>query len=508
MTTRPGNRRPVTLENRLPLPLPAILLVGMLLAQGIATAHVHRSNLEVHETAEVLLENGYRSVPNVHVTPTLKTLGSAFYGGLFFTLSLGLFLSAFSMICAWIHVRLLGRRRRFLLPFAVLWLWGIVSANLNGVAPFATAYFLLIPPAVFILSLARLRGGPDPRTGMVLAAHAAVLILLALLARDHFRSDTFSLIRDEFLLTHPAGVKVNDFYYRYTLYAASAFKSLEQKIVRTSHIDLPENPGLERRLERTLARRDYLPVDTPEAANLVILKVNQDLALLAGDRTVSRVAPKELLTRTKEHLTEFSEKTDRHNFLRQSTFIAILGSFGGLLYLLILAPIRLIAKVFPKRLPAELAAAGACLVVGGLLLWRIGAPEAAMDAVSVNQALASGDTAARIEALKAVERNRWDITSFPGHRKLLTSGSIVERFRMARVLGLSHDPEAFHELRFLLEDPYFTVVYSALFSLGRRGERRAVPAVLSVLDRSDHWYVQLYAYRALRRLGWTQSASR
>jgi hypothetical protein len=44
--------------------------------------------------------------------------------------------------------------------------------------------------------------------------------------------------------------------------------------------------------------------------------------------------------------------------------------------------------------------------------------------------------------------------------------------------------------------------------LGEGGHRDDIPPILSKIETSHNWYEQWYAYRALRRLGWSQGKSR
>jgi HEAT repeat protein len=44
----------------------------------------------------------------------------------------------------------------------------------------------------------------------------------------------------------------------------------------------------------------------------------------------------------------------------------------------------------------------------------------------------------------------------------------------------------------------------ALYSLGKLGKKEDIPIVLDIIKISRNWYVQWYAYKALRNLGWQQ----
>ena len=95
----------------------------------------------------------------------------------------------------------------------------------------------------------------------------------------------------------------------------------------------------------------------------------------------------------------------------------------------------------------------------------------------------------------------------PSYAQLLDSPHIAVRYRLARALGVSRSPRTYAPLLSLLEDDSFTVVYQTYWGLGRRGRRDAIPRIKAGIAESDHWYVQTYAYNALRRLGWKQTAS-
>ena len=56
-----------------------------------------------------------------------------------------------------------------------------------------------------------------------------------------------------------------------------------------------------------------------------------------------------------------------------------------------------------------------------------------------------------------------------------------------------------------LDDPQPNVVSMAFYALGQRKDRKALGEIFRRIQMSDNWYTQLYAYRALRALGWRQT---
>ena len=61
----------------------------------------------------------------------------------------------------------------------------------------------------------------------------------------------------------------------------------------------------------------------------------------------------------------------------------------------------------------------------------------------------------------------------------------------------------------VVTDPsvHHNVVCQALESIGRKRSKPAKTRIMEILKTSDHWYVQGYAYNALRKLGWKQELS-
>jgi HEAT repeat protein len=93
------------------------------------------------------------------------------------------------------------------------------------------------------------------------------------------------------------------------------------------------------------------------------------------------------------------------------------------------------------------------------------------------------------------------------YKKMLVSPHVPERYWLAQALGVSRRPETYKDLLSLLDDSSFNVVYMAYRGLGLKRDRRAVREILSRIKTIDDWYVQDYAYYALKNLGWRQPRS-
>ena len=91
------------------------IVAGLLISQAIATSFVYRSDLHVLAKATAVQNAGYL------VAATLKSFGAAFWGGLFFTLSVGVGLTLATWAAVYLWQRILLRRRSFLASCALAW---------------------------------------------------------------------------------------------------------------------------------------------------------------------------------------------------------------------------------------------------------------------------------------------------------------------------------------------------------------------------------------------------
>jgi hypothetical protein len=482
------------------------VLLGLLTTQIIATLHVYLSNADLYRTVTTITEAGYLAIPNQKVAHTLTEFGPAFFGGVFFTLSLGAGLSIFSVACAWIWDRILGRSRALLAPIGLLWLGTAAAANSRGFCPMVSAYFLAIPPVVFISTSKWMSGQRQKEVWLNRLTHILPIAVLALIWAAH--ADRFSFLdtRDFLLLSNPIGAKINDFYYRYTLYPAEVFKPLDQKMLKACRLALTKDKGVARRMENALIRYDYLPVPIDGPVELEIVEARNTLAFKHKGKTVLQTTFKKFFTHPEKVLRHFSAETDKHTLFRQATIFCLLLGFPVTLYLMVFALIRFGLSFFISSTPSSVVAAGLCFSIGLALLvpLRIGRITIA-DAHHVSEAMNSDYWQHRVAALRAVVSQGLEIGDYQAYPRMLASPHVPERYWLAKALGTSRQPETYQDLLPLLDDPCPNVVSMAFHALGQKGDGHAEKEILRRIERSDHWYNQWYAYRALRHLGWKQS---
>ena len=485
------------------------VLLGLLATQIIATLHVYLSNADLYRTVMTLIEAGYLTIPNQRVMYTLKEFGPAFFGGSFFTFSIGAGLSIFSAACAWVWDRILGRSRVLLMPIVLLWLGAAVAANSQGFCPMVSLYFLAVPLVVFISTLKWMPGQRGKRVWLNRLTYMLPIAVLTMIWAAHADRFLFLDVRDYLLLSNPIGKKINDFYYRYTLYPAEVFKSLDQKTLKTCRLAPIKDKAVTRRMENMLIPYDYLPVPAHGPVELEIVEARNTLVFKHKGNTVLQTTFKEFFARPEKVLRQFSAETDRHAFFRQATIFCLLIGFPITLYVMVFALTRFVLSFFVSSTPSSVVAAALCLSIGLALLvpLRIGMIRI-VDAIDLSEGLNSDCWQHRVAALRAVVGQGVEIGNLQAYPGMLASPHVPERYWLAKALGVSRHPRTYQDLLALLDDPCPNVVSMAFHALGQRGDKRALKEIVKRIESSDHWYNQWYAYKALRHLGWKQSRSK
>jgi hypothetical protein len=492
------------------------VFVGLVLAQGVATLQVYLSNAAYLDKLTALQEAGYLTVPNRLVMDTLHRFGPAFFGGLFFTLTVGLALTLAALTAAWVSNRFFPESRGFLTGLLVFWAGTLIWVNQDGWAPLVSAYFLVIPPSVFYLARRQPAVSVKGRSGRRILLHPACILILLAIGADPINPGMFTRIRDRLLLTNPVGRSINDFYYRYTLYPAQVFKSPAQDLIRAAHLAENLDSSLAKQLKWILVRLDYAVIDTPNVSDLVVYQNGESLTLAHDGRAILSVPRGALLKSPGKTLKAYSRGVDRFGPFRRITFLFLMAVSGVFIYLVLYLPSFFLARLFARavhgrfqrHIPVSMAAAVLC-VGAGIALFAAASPKKPPDLTSefLKDRMTSADPADRVDALRYLHAKKIDIAPFETYPEMARSHHLQERYWLARALEFSRSSKTYQTNLALLRDPRINVAYMAYLALGRRGDRRAVAEILERLKREDRWYVQLYAYKALRRLGWRQTVS-
>ena len=254
-----------------------------------------------------------------------------------------------------------------------------------------------------------------------------------------------------------------------------------------------------------LLANDYLPLPGISRVDLKIVQKGDNLVFSSDDRQVLQIKVDQFLGRPQKTLQKYSEATDRHGAFRQFTYLSLLIGFPVLIYIMLHFVLYYLTALLLSRKSSSLTASMLCLMIGLLVLVYFQANRSGTNQImDIPQALASENLSLRIAALKSIQQKKMDITDYRSYRQLLKSPHPQERYWLVVALAVSRSQESFIELLKFLEDKNTNVRSMAFHSLGLQKNRQAIKPILEKIKISHDWYAQLYAYRALRSLGWKQ----
>ncbi len=489
---------------------PAVILLGLLSAQLIATTHVYLSNRNLLQTTEALLHAQYLSVPNARVAAHLDTLTTAMAGGLLFTLSIGAGLAMLALAGVWVWDRVFQRSRKAALVMLLLWAGGIFLVNGNGWNPAASAYLAGVPLVSAMAALALLPA-PSP---MISASRVwwpvSAALILALLWGLVLDRHLFTHIRDHLLLGSPIGQSITNAYYAYTLFPAETFKSLAQKQIRTCTLDASLDRDHRVRLERLVRTHDCLPLPAGQATDLLIGwdTPAKQFYLRTNRGTVLSVTEKELFNDPQTALNTVADRDDHNRIFRTMSLLGLMLGLPLVLFALLFSGLAFLANRFLAASTPDAVATILCVLAGGLLLIPVyQGRSAAASLQDPTRDLAATCATTRIAALRQAAFDQRDIAAAAKAQAIQNNPHIAERYWLARSLAYAKDPDTAAMLRALADDPAPIVACQALRAMGERGDRQFIEEIIDRINRSSDWYIQLYGYRALRKLGWVQPQS-
>ncbi|MGM0403706.1 MAG: HEAT repeat domain-containing protein [Thermodesulfobacteriota bacterium] len=489
---------------------PAVLLMaGLAVSQAVFFCLVYRSNRLLHEGLAAMETAGYLTVPNADVMAGLTRIAPAFNGALFFTFTTGAGLCITAMAAAWVYKRIFNCTRWFVLFLTTAWAVSLYGVNAGGFSLAATASVVVIPPFAFIASIFTMPGEVPPQGRLATALQIAAILLIALVWFPRTDREVFIEIRDNLLLTSSAGSAVNDFYYKYTLYPAKLFKPPGQRLMVPACTGNIKNRNLQYQIKAELAALDYLPVDRDEACDLFVTTENGRLFLSGRSSGFFKTTLPDFFKSPRSVLENFSQKADNQAGLRMITFFSIFAAFPLTLFILVHGFFAFLLFMIPPLYLRHWAASALCLVIGiGTALPLYFSPDpAVISPTEIQGRLSSDNWRDQRSALKAIAKDSMDPLNFDIGERILFSPHVPVRYWYASALGSSRNKAAADTLRRMIDDPHPNVACAAYSGLGRSGAKKYIGDIKTRIILSDHWYVQWYAYKALRQLGWTQKPS-
>ncbi len=496
--------------------IPLVLLSGICLAQLGFMLLVYVSNQQLLAALKEIhgAGPGYIVIPGGNAMMSLGKLSVAFNGGLFFTFTLGAGLSAIAFVGAWLWHHIFRRDKKILCIVGLFWLGCVGTLNLNGPLFLVSGILLLLPVAVFLFTLKMIpfRSGHSSAghsSFHYLYLHLTLLLISAIVGNCLVGGSPFSRFRDTFLLSNPAGMVINDFYYRYTLHAARVFKRLDQRVVNTCVIDVGDDEVLHNGLEKVLVGADFFPIHHGTTEDLTVKNDGGLLTLSHWGHDILQCRVEDFLAKPLVWLQRFSLKIDRHGLFRQMIYISLLVGLPLFIYALCCSLTHmLLGRMGVSEKKGDIATP-ILVVLGGIVLSVILAfHSTGSTGIRQNfvQSLSSPHVRVRLAVLKNIDKQRLNIADFQGYAGLLKSPHVAERYWAVRVLAFARGRHVRQLLLSFLDDPHPNVVCQALYALGKRGDKRVVPEIIHQITTSDHWYIQWYGYRAVKQLGWKQIA--
>jgi hypothetical protein len=481
-----------------------ILAIGLVASQIIFSVIVYQSNLSLHSHLSAIEKSGYLTVPNQHIINTLNELAPAFYGGLFFSLTTGAGITWITFILVWIWSAF-SYRRRLLIPFFAFWTILIAMANINGINLAASSALIIIPVVVGYATIALFNGIDIRSFRKMFLAHFIVLILICLSWIPHLNSDTFISIRDYLLLGNSPGRIVNDFYYRYTMYPAEVFKSIDQKVLKICRLHIEDSQVYEA-VEKKLRGLDYLKIDDELPLNVEVLYEKPRLIFAQDQKKIIESSCQDFLSNPDKIMSEFSDRCDINVFFRKITFLSLLFGFPITIYILIHSSMMMALFFISSSKLRYSVSTALCLAIGvSVTLPLYHAFSASPSQADIREHLLTKDWRIRTAALKKISDEGMGIDQFMDHLNYSDFKHIPEKYWFVRALSQSRNKNTINILHGYLIDPNPNVACMALYSLGKLNQHDSVDKIIELIKSSSHWYVQWYAYKALRRMGWTQS---
>lgn len=483
------------------------LLSGLAASEIISFFLVLASNLDLGDAVRAMGHAGHLVVPNARVAQTLGSFPSAFFPAQFLVVTAGLFVTMVSLLtCGGLGLGIKKKRGRttfFILFFLLFNLLIILDHGLVKSLK-ALAFTLVIPWVVFVTM-----PPPSPAKGMAVSWHSLLSFLIALciggtILATQADPGSFLRIRDHVLFDNRPGESIVRYYYRYTPYAAQTIQAPLKQQIKPCWIH-PEIPG-RKRMEKILARFGWLTVAQAPSADLILEKSPGSLNLLLRtgrplfpDKGVI-VGVQDFISSPKPHLEAFSQTADTGGGLRWLCLwglVAAMPVFGLLVFFLLA---RWGAGIF---LPPALTAPGAGLLTALLpliLIWTM-MPLDLDGASTLGERLSSKDAGIRVAGLRTLcreKRNIWDVVPMAVAR--LKMGTTPERYWLANALALARKHESVKVLKELMKDPALNVRCAAIRGLSRldRG-RKAKGLFKAIIENSNHWYEQQYAWQAFKR---------
>ena len=428
----------------------------MILLEIASFFFIYHSNHNLYTTLNNLKISGNIIVPNNYVLPSLEKILPAFYSSLFILFTGGIAVSLIICIC-------------------VILFWQIKFQR-NG-----NSYALTFPPG-FLVSL-------------------TISILMVIFFADQ---SIFLRTRDYLLLSTPPGRAINNFYYRFTPYAAQAVNPPFKRQIKAC-FTAPEIYG-DGNTIRILSKFGWLNTKKKSNASLVVEKsLNGDLIFKHKNKAILTVSTEKFHQNPALWLKKYSQKTDCAFLIR--VFCAA-GLFIGLPFFCFIVVFRLFFLIC-RRL--KMSSNNASVLSGMLIsvftvvlliyLNPVNFHAGIKNIKTLQHMLNSKNCRARIEGLRIIYHLNENIWQFPDYCRLhVDTSSIAEKYWLVKVLSKSGAEKNIFYLKKLLKTRSINVQSAVIKALSNFKCSNDLAVIYTdTIMKSRHWYVQQAAYNAFKR---------
>jgi HEAT repeat protein len=334
---------------------------------------------------------------------------------------------------------------------------------------------------------------------------AMILVITTVFIFD--RNQLFSRVRDSFIFSNSVGETINEFYYKYTLYASETLQSPMQKQIKPCWID----PKIKEKSEikKILFKYGWLTTNKILNNELVIKQNFQSgLDFMHNNKVLLRVSSEKFLENPVRYLGSYSSTLDNRKFLRILCSIGLMPGLPILIFLFLhFFVFILFLSTNNVRKSNLFSSTVTALLLIGLLFYLNPEVIKKPDQESVRNMLFSSEARERIQGLRLIHKNKYEIKAFNHIVSQLIRGKDTEKYWLANVLGLDKTKENIKSLKKLIKDDSMMVRHAAINSLAQIDtSKRALKIFKQTINNSNSksnpnygkWYVQYHAYNAYR----------
>ena|GEM_PF-5899334 len=465
-----------------------IISAGFILFHCAAFISIYNSNTELFAKAEaVFANNSFFFTPCCSAAENLNSFSAAFFSAFFFTFTAGVIIVLFPAITGLLYNK--GTKKIKISCIILVFFFTLTQSVF-----LKSLWFWAFPSlAVFYLTL-KLKPGFKINY-IFLIPTAAVLIIMLTYKGDSFFLDT----RDKILLTNTPGKKINNFYYKYTLYPAELIKAPFAKKLKTAKLHGFSSIKQKKKTEKLLNNFNYFTITNNNIKTDLILKKTKNSIKIISGKYVSETSYSEFYNQSKDIFKKISEKNDKSSFLRKITIAGFILLLPFSIYCFTSA-LRLFLSFLNNKKIRSLFSAVFCtsflLVISAPLMQNTDFTKK-----NILNKLDSDNKFTRIEALKFAGKNNINI---PAPEKHLNSNYTAEKYWAV----LNFKIKNIRDLLKIFEktsDESLNIKCTAYKKLGHynsdpRFKKDIKNFLIDNYPEIKDWYVQWYAYTYNRNL--------